>query len=234
MVPLNKTVLARYIKGDLCFEILVDPNAAYEFREKKNLPLDQVVASFDIYSSVREGTKATAADLSKVFGTTDPQKIISRIIIEGEIQITTEQKRKMIEEKRKQIISIISRNAIDAQTKTPIPPMRIETALEQIKVKIDPFKPADVQAKEILTSLKKILPIKMASFKIAVKIPAQYASKAYSFIKSQRPIKEEWGKDGSFFALVEIPAGMQADFYDNLNSLTSGENECKIVETVDY
>ncbi len=41
--------------------------------------------------------------------------------------------------------------------------------------------------------------------------------------------KEEWTST-AWIALIEIPAGMQADIYDKLNKLTAGRVDVKIVK----
>jgi len=46
-------------------------------------------------------------------------------------------------------------------------------------------------------------------------------------------LKEEWKSDGSYLCLIEIPAGIQQDVYDRLNSLTHGQVEVKIVKKGD-
>jgi ribosome maturation protein SDO1 len=42
---------------------------------------------------------------------------------------------------------------------------------------------------------------------------------------------EEWQKDGSWVGLIEMPAGMQAEFYDELNRRTHGNVETKLVKS---
>ncbi len=79
--------------------------------------------------------------MHKAFGTTDPLKVADMILKRGTLQLTTEQRRKMVEDKRRQIIDFISRQAVDPKTNLPHPPMRIENAMEQIRYPIDPYKP---------------------------------------------------------------------------------------------
>jgi len=43
-------------------------------------------------------------------------------------------------------------------------------------------------------------------------------------------LKEEWKKSGTLYLLVSLPAGLQDAFYEDLNSLTKGEAETKLVE----
>jgi len=135
------------------------------------------------------------------------------------------------EEKRKKIISIINVNGVDPKTKLPHPVQRIENAMEEAKVKIDMFKKVEDQVEEILTKLRPILPISFEKKRIHIKFPAEFAGKAYSLLSGfSKPENEDWKNDGSFECEVEIPAGIEADFYDKLNNATKGNIETKIVK----
>jgi len=157
-------------------------------------------------------------------------KVAEAIVKDGEIQLTTEQKHNMREEKRKQIADIISKQGIDPKTKTPHPPQRILNAMEQAHVNIDPFKPAKEQVEIVLEKIREIIPISMERLEIAVKVPIKFAGKASSIIRQMASVlKEEWKSD-CWIVMIEIPAGMQADVYGRLNELTSGQVEVKIVK----
>lgn len=230
MISLDKAVIARFQHGQLNFEILVDPENAYKVKRGENVPLDNVVAARDVFSDSKKGLRASEADLNRVFGTNNFDKVAVKIIREGEIQLTTEQKKRMQEEKCKQLVAMIAKNAVDPRTHVPHPPVRIEKALEEARIHIDPFKSAQEQMESALKAIKTILPIKFETVRIAIKIPAENAPRVYGFVKEHKMVKEEWGSDGALLAMVEIPAGMQGDFFDKLNKLTSGNNETKIIE----
>jgi ribosome maturation protein SDO1 len=232
MISLDKAVIARYQHGQLNFEILVEPETAYRLKKGENVPVDNVIASRDVFSDSRKGLRANETDLNKTFGTNVIDKIAIKIIKDGEIQLTTEQKNKMQEEKTKQIINLIARNAVDPRTHAPHPPNRIEKALEAARIHVDPFKSAQDQMELALKAIKVILPIKLEIVRIAIKIPAENAVRVYGFVKEHKRIKEEWESDGSLIAVVEIPAGLQGEFFDKLNKLTSGNNETKIIERI--
>ncbi|MEM3771203.1 MAG: ribosome assembly factor SBDS, partial [Candidatus Micrarchaeia archaeon] len=133
----------------------------------------------------------------------------------------------MVEEKRKKIISILARETIDPRTNAPHPPQRIEKAMEEVKINIDPFKPAENQINDVISALRTILPMKIETAVYAIKVPADLAQKIYGSIKSYNVQKEEWQSDGSLIALIEIPAGMQTEFLDKINKLTAGRAQVK-------
>jgi ribosome maturation protein SDO1 len=211
------------------FEILVKPDPALSYRLGKTTALSEVLVSDIIYTDANKGTKPSEDKLKKAFGTTDTLKIAETILKKGMLQLTTEQRRQMIEEKRKQIVAFISRHAVDPRTNLPHPPLRIEQAMEQIHYSIDPFKITEEQAKEIIKLLRPILPLKIEQILVNVRIPPEYASKAYGAVKSFGTIKrEEWHADGSWFAVVEMPAGLYGPFLEKLGELTKGAAEAKI------
>jgi ribosome maturation protein SDO1 len=170
--------------------------------------------------------------LNKAFGTSKPSEAIAKILEKGEIQLTTEQKRKMQESRRKQLVALIAREAVDPRTHVPHPAIRIEKALEEARIHVDPFKSAESQMEEAVKAIKPIIPIKMERVRVAIRVPAQYAGPACGFMKNYRPMKEQWGNDGSFMCIVEISAGMKADLMDRLSRLTHGEVESKVTETI--
>lgn len=232
MIPLDKAVIARLEKQGHHFEIYVDPEKSWEIKEGKDIPIDDVIASNEIYKDAGKGEKASEEVMKEVFGTTDYRTICKTIMRDGEIQITTEQRRRMQEEKKKQIINLIAREAIDPRTNAPHPPARIEKAMEEAKVHIDPFKSPQRQVEAVIEAIQEKIPIKLARARIAIKIPPEYTGKAYGYLHNFKRVKEEWGSDGSFITIVEIPAGLQSQLFEKLNSITHGSVETKLLETV--
>jgi ribosome maturation protein SDO1 len=227
----DKLTTARITRGGEKFEVLVKPEPALDFKMGKQLGLSQILAIEEIYSDSSKGTRASEDRLVKAFGTSDVMKVAEEILRHGELQLTTDQRRQLIEDKRKQIIAFISRNCIDPRTGTPHPPLRIEQAFAQIKLSIDPFIPAEEQAKDVIEELRVLLPIKMEQMRVAVKIFAEYSAKAYGALKGFGTIsREEWQADGSLVAIVEMPAGLYGSFVDRLGKLTQGTVQTKILK----
>lgn len=233
MVSLEKAVVAKLRKGGIDFEILVDPYLARDLKEGKEVNFDELLAVEEVFKNARKGERVSAEELQRNFGTTNVREIARKIILEGEVQITAEQRREMLEAKKKQIITFISKNAIDPRTNTPHPPSRIERALEEARVHIDIFKSVEAQIKDIVKALKPILPLKFEEIEIAIKVPAEYAGKAISALYNFGGVtKEEWQKDGSWICVMKIPAGMYGDLMDLLGKTTKGEALTKILRRV--
>ncbi len=228
MSSLDTSVIASLDKNGMHFEIIVDSKKVYDYLEnKKKDSVQSLLVSYDIYKDARKGERVNDDTLKKVFGTIDTFAIAEKILNEGEVQITTEQRRKMVEEKRKKIIALIARMATDAQTNLPIPPMRIELAMEKIRLNIDPFKDAESQLEGIISQLRLHLPIKIEKKAFAIKVPAAYAYKVYGFIKEYNPEKIEYDTHGNLFAKLTLFAGVKAEFLEALANRTAGNVEVK-------
>ncbi len=226
----EKYVIARYETRGQKFEVLVNPDLALMVREGKQVNLDDLVISDFIYKDAKKGLKASPESLKKVFGTDDVKRVALEIVKRGEIHLTSEQRRKLLENKKKQIINLIAKNAIDPKTKLPIPPKRIELAMEQARVSIDLFKSPEAQMEEIVSKISRIIPIKIAKAYLSIRIPPQYSGKAYKVLTGLAEIKKSnWLSDGSLLIEVEIPAGMQEEFIDKINKATHGSAVVKIL-----
>jgi ribosome maturation protein SDO1 len=224
-------VIARIDKGGESFEVVVEPDVVQKIRDGEEADLEEGMVAATIFRDAKKGSRSSEEKMQEVFGTTDPIAVARILIEKGEIQVTTEQRRKMLEAKKKAIINTIARNAINPQTGTPHPPQRIENAMAEAKVHVDPFKSVDEQVQGILESLQPLLPIRFEKVKIAVKLSAEDCSKCYGDIKSfGRIVQEEWLPSGFWVGVVEMPAGMQNDFYDKLNQKTKGMVETKIIK----
>jgi ribosome maturation protein SDO1 len=227
----DKYTTARINVGGEKFEIILKPDLAFDYKMGKEIPISKILLIEEIYSDAGKGSRVSSEKLQEAFSTTDVLKIAEKILKTGELQITTEQKRKLIEDKRKQIIAFISRNCLDPRTGAPHPPLRVEQAMSQVKIPIDPFKGAEEQSKLFIEQLRTIIPIKMEKMQVAVKIFPEYSGKAYGMVKElANVVKEEWLSDGSWTAIVEMPAGIYSSFVDKLGKATQGTVQTKILK----
>jgi ribosome maturation protein SDO1 len=236
MISLDDAVTARLESHGARFEVLVDPDAALAIRrEEFDGDLEDVIAAEDVFEDASRGDRPAESDLEEVFGTTDPLTIIPEVIRRGEIQITAEQRREMQEQKRRRLIDIIARNAINPQQgDTPHPPDRIDRALEEAGFTVDPMEPAQAQVDDALDALRPVIPISFAEVTMAVRLPAEYAGKAQARVREFGDLeREEWQPDGSWVGVATFPAGMQNEFYDLVNEQTSGEAETRVVKDED-
>ena len=233
-IGVDKAVVGRLTISGQKFEILVDPDKALEFKRGAKITVQEMLAYPVVYKDTKSGEAVAATDLQKAFGTVDPIKIAERIIRNGEIQLTTDQRRVMVETRKTQISAIIARKGVNPQTNTPHPQQRIIGVMDQVGVMIDPFADAESQVEKVLKAIKVVIPIKFEKVVLQVKIPPQHAGKAFPVLKSSGDLKsEQWLNDGSLQANVEILAGVQEEFQQKLANATKGEYESKIVKRED-
>lgn len=230
MVTLDKAIIATYDREGQHFELFLDPENAYLYLDGSKKDLKNILVAEEVFEDAKNGERHKAEAVKKAFGTTDIYEILKIVLEKGEVQLTTEQKRKKAVERRKQILGIICSEVIDARTKAPIPIQRLEMALEQVRFIPDPHKDAREQVPAVVKLLLPILPIKFEKVDIAVKVPAAHAHRAYGTLKSYGIKKEQWLSDGTLIVVFEIPAGMQGEVFDKLNKLTAGQIEAKVIE----
>ena len=231
MVTVDQAIIARFKTHGQNFEILVDCGNALALREGKAVDMHDILAAMKIFSDAKKGLEASETAMKQIFSTNDVNEVAKAIIQKGEIQLTQEYRESLREEKRKQIIAIIHRNGVDPSTHFPHPPQRIENAFAEAKFHVDEFKSVQEQVQEALKKLRPILPIKFEIKEVAIKISPEYAPKCYSTVKSfGTMLREEWQTNGYWVAVVEIPGGMESDFYDKLNKICHGNVESKVLK----
>jgi len=220
----------RLSTGGEHFEILVHPDPALDFKFGRNVEVSQIVAVDEVYSDANKGLRVPAEKLAKIFKTTNFLQIAEVILRKGDLNLTTDQRRRLVEEKRKQIVVAISRNYVDPRSGLPHPPLRIEQAMAEVRITIDPFKDVGEQTKNVIDQLRGILPLKSERIKMLIKVPAQYASQSFGALKGVGEIvKEEWGGDGGLTVIIEIPAGVHSTLLDRLGSLSKGTAQASVL-----
>ncbi|NLV25822.1 MAG: ribosome assembly factor SBDS [Methanomicrobiales archaeon] len=231
MISLDDAVVAKLESHGERFEILVDPDVAARIRQGEDVPIEDAVAALNVFENASQAERCSDEALKKVFKTTDFEPIALQIIRKGEIHLTSEQRKVLTAEKRRQVITFISRNAVNPQTGHPHPPQRIDMAMDEAKVHIDPFRNLEELVKDTMKALRPLIPIKFEEIRIAIRIPPDYAPRAFGEISKAAVIeKEEWQKDGSWICVVIIPAGIQNEFYDLINKISQGNAETKIIK----
>jgi ribosome maturation protein SDO1 len=224
----DKFTVARLILDGDKFELLVKPDPALEYKMGKRFDISSVLVSDEIYSDANKGSRASSEKMMKHFKTTDSTDVAKQIIARGELNLTTDQRRKMVEEKKKQIVQFINRSFVDPKTHLPHPVVRIEAAMEEVRMQIDPFKKVEDQAKSVVDALRRILPLKSETVKLTITVPPQFAAQSYSVLKSTGELKsEEWLADGSLRAVLDMNASIRGQFLDKLGAATKGSAQVK-------
>ncbi len=231
----GKSVVRAKFQGNR-FELIVNPELALKYKMgllDESITINDILEVDEIFDNASKGERASDEILNHCFETTNIIEIAEKILIKGDLNLTAEQRQEFFEKKRKQIVNLIAKTCINPKTRTPHPPLRIENAMKEAKVMIDPTKSAEEQIKDIIVELRTIIPISMETVKLAVQIPPEFTGKAYGEIKRKGQIeKDEWQKDGSWIAVVSIAAGVQGEFMEMVQGMTKGRSEIKVIERI--
>lgn len=160
-MPKTSQIVVKYKKGGKSFEILCHGGTVEPFRNGK-CQIDQCLIAEEIFSNASKFQKVKSSDLKKTFGTDDKMECIQMILSEGTFSLTKNELNEKIKQKRGEIINHINKYYHDSTKNPPIPhPVsRIEQALEQMKIKIDPHETTQNQLKLILKRLPDFLRVK--------------------------------------------------------------------------
>jgi ribosome maturation protein SDO1 len=226
---MDKPSIVRFAVEGEKFEILVKPDPALDFKLGKKKDISSIMISEEIYSDSNKGTRASTEKLMKAFKTTDQTAIATMILQKGDLNLTTDQRRKMVSEKHKQIVEFIAKNFVDPRSHLPHPPLRIEQAMDDARVSVDPFRNVDEQTKDIVEQLRSIIPLKSENMLLEILVPAQFAAQSFSVLKSVGSLKkEEWQANGALKVILDIPAAARANVIDRLGSITKGSASVEV------
>ena len=230
MVSLEDAVTARYETSGNRFEILIDPKEAQRYSEGDEIDWEEAIAADGIWNDSAKGDRAPEHLVNDTFGTNDLIDIYKKILNEGTIQLTSQQRKEMVDQKKKQIVAHVVANAMNPQTGGPHPPQRIENAIDEARFSVDPMESIEKQVERLIKSIKILIPISFEKVKVAVKIRAIHVGKCYGQISSLGNIEsEEYQKDGSWIGIMEMSAASFVKLEDVLGSLTKGTAETKML-----
>jgi len=218
MVSLDDAVLARLEKGGSRYEILVDPDLVDLWKEdNESVEMSSLLAVEEVWSDARAGERPTGDALEKTFGTSEISECARMILDKGSIQLTTTQRKKMVEDKKLQIINEIASTATDPKTKLPHPRTRIENALDEIRFSVDPFKSIESQVGDAVSALRPVIPLQFITVRLAFMVQSKdYGTVSHMLRDSIQ--KEEWMSNGNWVCIVSIPGGMKNDIIGKVAS----------------
>ena len=182
----DKFQFVRYKSGKNTFEILCHPGTVLKYRDGQ-LPFDKVLFADTVYKNFGTGDRAKETELVEAFGVADQHTCAQKILEEGEYSLSTKERQELVEKKRREMITFVHKNYTDPRTKTPHPLVRVEQVFQDLKLNVDPFKPAEKQVADIFSKLVEKIPLKKSL------VYAQLSLK-HQFIGSAMPIAHKFGK----------------------------------------
>ena len=200
------------------FEVSVDFDEALKV-QKGTGDITRALNSGNIFYNAREGSLASQKDMIEAFQTSDMYEVAKTIITRGELQKPQEFRDAERENKIKQVVGMILRNAVD-QHGRPYTEERIKRAIQEVHWSFD-NRPAERQMPELLEKLKTVIPIRVEVKRVKITIPARFSGQVYGLLKDYKE-SEEWMPNGNLKVTLNIPSGMLVDFYEKVNHITHG------------
>jgi ribosome maturation protein SDO1 len=230
-VDLGKYSLVRFKSHGHKFEIVVDPENAWLFKQGEEISIDEIVEGYFVFENFSRGLKANDQDLEEVFGTSEDKVVAMEILKKGELQLTQEQRKEFLREKIEEIVDYLVKNAVNPKTKAPHPASRIEKAIDDAGVRIDRNEDTVEQAKRVIKEIQVILPIKIESATIEFVVPPKDTGRLYGFIQGAGElVNENWGNDGTLTILVRVPAGVVASLLEEVSDISKGRVRATVVD----
>ena len=122
--------LARIKKAGKNFEIMVDMEKALSF--KKGEGSEDFLEMDKIFSDSKKGEVSPNSDLKEAFQTEDVNEISEKIVKNGEVLVSQEQRSEEQEKNVKQVIDFLTTNSINDGVSTSIPDFLICSLIHRI------------------------------------------------------------------------------------------------------
>ena len=160
----KNNLVVKLKQNNITLEVLTIPGSMKSYREG-NMKLESVLVVEEVFSNSSKFQKAKNTDLKKCCGVTDKMEAIKIILDQGTFPLNKKEMQEMVTHKKDEIINYIHKYYHDPRPEIviPHPVSRIESALDNMKVRIDPFQSTDQQIREIIKRMPEFLPIKPMS-----------------------------------------------------------------------
>jgi len=145
------------------------------------------------------------------------------IVQKGELQVTAAERKEKLEKKRAEIVNYIHKYYTDPKMKTPHPVVRIENALEQLRIRVDPDIPVERQVQEIVKKLPEVLPIKRSEMQGLLSVSHSHVGIVAGILQQwAKVIRENYTAEGCEMELSIIPGDYDM-LMSELNRCTKGD-----------
>jgi len=219
--------IVRFKAGGVTFEVLTKLGSVLKYRSKQ-LGWNDVLFHEEIFRNFSKAEKAKGSDLKEAFGTEDIQECAKIIVEKGELQLTAQERKEFLERKRAEIINYICKYYIDPRSKTPHPPARVEAALEELNIRVNPAATTEKQVQDIAKRLPEVLPIKRQEVEGTLTIPNKHIGACAGVIAKYVKVKNEKYSEGECTMEVALVPGDYNSLLSDLNRITKGEFQFEV------
>lgn len=227
MVNVNEAFTVRYKKNGQEFEVLVDFDKLNEFKKNpEEVDIYDVLADVKIFKDQKKGEIASENLLKEVFENIEEDEILKKILLEGECQIPTAYLNKLREEKKEHVVNYIAQNSMNPANRSKYTYSMIESEVNKLKYNFNPQADYIRQAEEVVSLLKKVMPISIEKSVLEVKIPGQYCGAFYGpFRKYGKITKEYFDNEGNLRMHIEVTIGLIDDAITYIKKNSNNEAE---------
>jgi len=186
--------------------------------------IDEVLQTHTVFTNVSKGQVAKKKDLIKAFGIEDQTEICKQILAKGELQISDKERHFALESTFKDIATIVASQCINPETRYPYPVSMIEKAMKEvIHFSVKPNRNTKQQALEVISQLKKEIPLERAQMRIKIIIPEKEAKKLKDKIaKIAAKMEKETWENGAIIIICLIDPGLFREVDELVKSETKG------------
>ncbi|KAH0791042.1 ribosome assembly factor SBDS [Histomonas meleagridis] len=214
-----------YQKNGVKVEVLGKPGKVTKFREGQ-CSLADAIADDRIYTNSSRGDVASEADIGKLG--LSGRELLEEIMKNGKYSLTAQEKREIIEKRKLEVINFIHQNFIEPSTRTPHPVTRIESALQEIKARIDPDISAERNVRALLPKLTTVIRLSESQIEGTVVIPNTKLGQAIGICYNLGTVtREEYGPENAYISLTVSPGKFDA-LNEQLSKMTNGQAVFKI------
>ncbi|KAK8812185.1 hypothetical protein WA158_007419 [Blastocystis sp. Blastoise] len=217
------TSVIKYKVGKNRFEIVITRGTHKDFKEGK-LKINNICETNVIFSNAEKGTKASQEEIKASFPEMTEIQILEKIAHEGELQLSTEERREAIDMKKRQICEYISKTYVDPTNNGALPSTRVMNAINNIKgLQLDINKSAQDQAVDIVKKLSSVLNLKKNETSGILTISMMYYAKCLGIIKKWCRIRKERPSGDNFLLEIAFASTDMVEFFNQLTQLTGGD-----------
>eukprot|EP01084_Bolivina_argentea_P155365 270745_1 len=234
----NNGQIVRYQQGKTKFEILTKKGAVLKYRQKK-LGLQYVLMIDTIYTKVSQGKIAKSSELKRVFGTTDFNECVNKILENGDLNLSSSERKDKSNSKLNEVVYYITKNYINPLSNIPHPRDRILNCMKECGIKINTTKSTKTQALNAIKKMRgKLFFTKAHMLTVNLTIKYKYdinkIGQMINKITSGASYQQKWNDKGCVFVL-EMSKGDLEDLGNKLNKVTNGgDYDLKFNDVIDY
>uniref|UniRef100_A0A0N5AF37 Ribosome maturation protein SBDS n=1 Tax=Syphacia muris TaxID=451379 RepID=A0A0N5AF37_9BILA len=206
---LTNVAVVRMKKCGKRFEIACYKNKVFNWRNKTEKNIDEVLQTEAVFSNVSKGQLAKRDDLVSAFGTEDQLEICKIILEKGDLQVSDKERQVQTESSFKEVANLIASMCVNPDTKRPYSVAVIEKALRDAHFSNKTSSSVKKQALEMIPKLREVMKIDRAEMRLRTSVDSSDAKKVYGRLKSlfKNIEVEDWDPQGNLEIVGLIEPG---------------------------